>query len=649
MILWSHPKESVIIDVKTRNVVFFVLVVLFVLTRSAVLLTEPTGAGFCEAFRATVAYDWITAHKFSVVDCAFRFNEGGSVVITFLIGIIFKLFGVSVLTLHLAPLLFSFLVFSLGYKTLLRFCGFTEAVFFGIFFVFMPQSYLSLSMIAWGTHVEAVLFVMLMLYCLCGIIAESNVVSFHKILYVCALGLTCGFSVWFCYTDIIAVIAVFICIAFFNRYFRNVHLMAVMLFAFFIGFIPLILFFVNSNGANLQVYSKPILSYFFLSIDMGVIEKSVLFLTRDLPLGMFYASTPPITREQLCGIYYALLIIAAIYWVRYELRMKKSCTQEARQCISVFSVAYMVVFWILYSIGDFAVDHSNIDQGKGFRYIAAFFPLFCIVFAMAISAVQGRLRRSILAAVVIAPCFWGLISIVKPNNLLVNTSKSPLSYQSFGWSIGEKYRNDFSRALSYYEKIDKPGWNFFFCGLAEGITPRFLDQPELLVADFHNIPELYRPGFYLYLGYHAFLNASEHMGKPFSQIALLDEVYKAFAYSGAGAYVATCDKDQVSVFMTAIPQQYHCAFFEGYGRGLAYLTGYNAERSIRSVIEDLQIPSEYKACAFKGISLGIVNEEFYNNDTFLASLVDRAYMVPEQYRGKFLEGLSEAWKQIKEQ
>jgi hypothetical protein len=128
----------------------------------------------------------------------------------------------------------------------------------------------------------------------------------------------------------------------------------------------------------------------------------------------------------------------------------------------------------------------------------------------------------------------------------------------------------------------------------------------------------------------------------------LDEGNKAFAYSGAGAYVATCNKNQVSLFMTAIPRQYHCAFFEGYARGLAYLTGYNAERSIRNVIGDSQIPSDYRACSLNGISLGIVTEEFYYNDTFLALLADYAYLVPEQFRGKFLEGLSEAWQQIKE-
>ncbi len=626
---------------KERDAVI-VLVLLFILTRAAGLVADPFEVGFCETFKAMAAYDLMTARNFSVFDYAVRFNEGGSVVVVFLAAAFFKLMGVSVLVLRLVPLLFSFSSFCLGYGLLRRFFGFLPAVLFGVFFIFLPQTYVCLSMVAWGTHVEAVVFSFMVMYCLCKLVSEDPAVKNGRIPYACLLGFVGGLSVWFGYMNLIAVAAALACMAVFHRSFRDVRIVMAMACSMVVGLVPAIIFYVYSQGASWSIYSTAMLDHFPVPLPMVVMRKAWSLFTQDLPLSFFSCFLSPPVRWVLCAAYYLAVIVAGVH-AAFLMRMRKPGFTDAQRCIIVYCLAYLAVFFAAYSFSDFSVDHANLYQGKGYRYVASIFPLLSVLLAISASHLRFVAGRIALLVFAVIPCCWGMMVIVKPSYLFVNAWGNPVSYQSFGWSIALKYGHDFRKCLSYADRIDAAKRRFFFWGMAEGALERFTDDADRFFEDCKTIPEAYRPSFYMGLGANA-LNKDRDIKKAFSGMARVDQRYRRFVYAGVGAYAQAHANARKADFLLLTPAEYRGAFFEGVGAATVYVSGNDLKVSIRAVAQDRQIPLEFRANAFRGMSLAVIADEFSDSQEFLSSMTHYASTVPAAWRRDFIEGIEDVQK-----
>lgn len=624
--------------------IFTALVLLFVFTRVIALLTEPVGVGACEAFRAMAAVDMITAHKLTVLDYAFRFNEGGSIVIAFLVAVLFKLFGVTTLVLHLAPLIFSFVALCLGYLLLYRFSSPVSALLYGLLFIFPPQAYLSLSLIAWGTHVESVVFLLAIIYCLCSITADAPTTHNRRPEVAAFFGVVCVFSVWFCYTNLLAVVAAILSIAFFHRAHMSRQIIGPMVFSSAAGLLLLLLYTISTQGANWEIYSNPIQDHFTFSKVALAVQKSAVFVAHDLPRSFFFVSREPVPRGVLCGLYYAVVLVAGAYIMLCLIIRRDPKFSASQRCVVVFTGIYLLLFLVAYSFSDFHFDHNNLQQGKGYRYAVSLFQVFFLLIAVAIARIRAKGWRVIVMAFVIAPCLWGMVTIAEPENFLGNVSRNPVSYQIMGFSISMKYSNDIVKCLSYSEKLDRPARGYFFWGLGEGLVKRFFTEPERLLSDCRLIPELYRPAFYFYLTIHVLKDESKDLAKVFSFIRRIDQRYLPFVYAAVGAHVAVYDRDRMPEYLSFISPGQQYSFFEGFGAGITYLSGHDSERSILAVGKDAAIPQEYRGCAFRGIGLGILTYDLLDFREFVFSMIQHASMVPERYRRDFIEGIRKGRK-----
>lgn len=180
-----------------------VLVFVFLLLRLLPLLTAVETVVYPEELlRGNIAIA-ILENSGGPID-AYRpdFYSGGNLVVGILAAVLFKLFGTTLFSLKLVPLLFFFApaAFVL-FKLLNDFFCFRAAVLGAFLFIFPGPALTQMSLTAMGFHSESVLFTLGIFYFYCAWKREEESSS----LYLRLFAFLCGLGIWF--TPITAVTA----------------------------------------------------------------------------------------------------------------------------------------------------------------------------------------------------------------------------------------------------------------------------------------------------------------------------------------------------------------------------------------------------------------------------------------------------------
>lgn len=635
------------------------LLLLFIFLRIFILLMGNPEIGQCEVFRATAAYDFISDRKFELFDYTFRHNEGGSLVVSLMTALFFKIFGVSVFSSHLSPLFISMMSFILGFYLINKYYGSKEAIIFGTVFIFAPQTYVSLSLITWGNHVESILFTFVMIYCL-GKIISTEIVPLHReIVFPCLLGLVCGFSIWFAYINMIGVLTCVICIFISDKlfFFRKS-------FLFFLGFLiigiaPLFIYNMNyaHGGIGIILY-KPFYAHFIDFSLKRFFYKAYSLAIKDFPLSLFFTDGIIFSRKTLAFWNYLgyLVIFFLAIFVKIKSRnfnILKPDYNKKKNLLNVFIFIYLFLFLFIYLISDFSVQHGNSGQGKGYRYIAAILPLFFILFSKAYAYLFNKkyISNSFIYVLIFLN-LSGMPEIQSTKNFLKSIKTSPISYQSFGWSIANKFGYNFDKCLAYSQKIELNARNIFFWGLGEEIFNHYINNYEKLNYEFQKLPEYYRSRFYLTLGIGASKNFTniKNIKKALISIEKIDKRYLKYVYYGLGGEIAMNRFSEISNFSKYINGEYLCFFYTGVGTGVFINTKYDLEKCNYILSNDTQIDEQYRNCCFSGIGLILLtlDEHIPKPKNYYQILKSSVHKINEKYRGYFLQGITENNMLLKE-
>lgn len=144
---------------------------------------------------------------------AYHYYEGGGFVISHAAAVAFLLVGQNLLAHKLVALGFQLALLAAGCAFVRRLFGRAAALWFGLLFVFGPETYQKLSLISLGIHFEACIFLFLVL----GLGAQLLFTPNSKLRTWFFLGLVTGFGLYFSYQIAIAALWVALMLVLFRR------------------------------------------------------------------------------------------------------------------------------------------------------------------------------------------------------------------------------------------------------------------------------------------------------------------------------------------------------------------------------------------------------------------------------------------------
>lgn len=651
-----------------RKSIFMFFLLVFILLRLVILVLSPNTLSFSESFKATAAYDLITEQRFELFDYTYRHNEGGSLVTALLAAIMFKLFGITVFSFKLAPLLISICSFFLGYSLVEKYFGFRKAAIFAVLFVFAPPSYIQLSMPGFGNHAESILFFFLLISIVSKLCCLNESAIFERKVLFPLWGFICGFSIWYGYINLIAVIVSFICIFSNKRYPFRVNDWGKFLFFLLVGFLPLLVYrFVYAGGAEWIIKTKPLHAHFFTNSIGHVGRKIVSLFVYDLPRSLFYKKSGFISRNFMAYGYYMLFIglLIAHKWDRVKQATGVRENKEER-VIGFFTLTYILMFVLLYALSDFSINTQR-ESYTGGRYIIAIFPVFLVLLISKLDLQEKSMRGFFKSGCIFAMLILsisGVSSLINKNDFMQSLKRMPINYVSFGWSIADKFDDEFDKCLIYADRLDPKMRLGFFKGLGDRCVDKIFEAEKIdellkdssaFKAKCKKVPQYYKASFFAG-AIDSFAegwrwNSPNEWRKAKYYIQMLDSIFaeedKAIMFKLLGGIVADSRWERIDEFTVLIEKKYLADFYNGVGVGALFLNDLDLKQT-NNLILSLRLDEKNRQNCFRGIGWVLLAVPVSYADQIYNDFIAKSHLINTQYRKSFRFGLEEKIKFLRE-
>lgn len=237
--------------------------------------------------------------------------SGGSLVVGLLAMPFFLLFGTSAFTLELVALIFFTVALIVWILFCLRFFNYRTAIFFSILYIFSPVLFTEMSLITMGFHSESILFTAVTIFIFYEIFFGQK----RRWPYFIALGLVCGFGLWFTYIFGITLMCCLLCWFLFDKKFLLRKDFWIFSLGFLLGFSPWIYYNLKYHFQGLYICETHLSNFFALSNFLKIfdLKRSVIrFILASLysnKIWIFY-------RISLSLVYFLTFITAflSILW-----------------------------------------------------------------------------------------------------------------------------------------------------------------------------------------------------------------------------------------------------------------------------------------------------------------------------------------------
>jgi hypothetical protein len=272
----------------------------------------------------------------------YHYYEGGGFAISHLKAVAFLLVGENLLAHKLIAMLFNAAILLVGWDLTRRLFGPIAALWFGLLFVFGPESYQKLSLISLGIHFEASLFLL-------GTLSLGARILFARddrrhIWFI--LGLVTGFGLYFSYQIALAAFWVLLTLALFRTraLFRAGWIPG--LAGFLIGVIPLVVMYTLVGDLIFDIHGDPLFG--------SVSGRSNLELFREW-LSSIYIER--VLGNPINAIAWPLVVVGAAI----VLAMPDKPGDEGRRARGAYVFGYLALFCL-------AFLNSNFVRGAVFHF-----------------------------------------------------------------------------------------------------------------------------------------------------------------------------------------------------------------------------------------------------------------------------------------
>jgi hypothetical protein len=307
---------------------------------------------------------------------AYHYYEGGGFVISHCTALAFLVVGQNLLAHKLVALGFQVGILLLGCLFTRRLFGRQAATWFGLLFIFGPESYQKLGLINLGIHFEACFF----LFCVLGLGGKLLFENSQRRVDWFLLGLATGAGLYFSYQVAIAALWVAVLLI----YFRRRELLGVRcliaLLGTLIGALPLI--------AMYSLVGDEILNIHGTAISGGGRDGSNSILFREFLASIFVHGE--LGERVTPFAWLAAFVLACVFLLRRPEPLHHP-NEHSRKQAALFVMGYLVLFMVVY-LG------SGFVQGEAYHYflLLRLVPLW-IFGAVLVAAALGELSESVLS------------------------------------------------------------------------------------------------------------------------------------------------------------------------------------------------------------------------------------------------------------
>ena len=219
----------------------------------------------------------------NITDYQFSYYRGGSLIVSILYIPLAYLLGINTFSLKLVALIFSLGTFITWYIFLTKAFNNTVAILFGILFISGPPIFHTCSLMLPGSYLESGFFVILGLFLLWNLSKKKDIGLSKSYPPSFIFGLLCGFSLYFDYAFLIAIVTfLFLWLIIDSKFYIKKYFL-VFILGFLLGFSPWILTHLAGNLSNLirghsvrEIFFSRNISYMFKDLKYAVINVPIL-------------------------------------------------------------------------------------------------------------------------------------------------------------------------------------------------------------------------------------------------------------------------------------------------------------------------------------------------------------------------------------
>jgi 4-amino-4-deoxy-L-arabinose transferase-like glycosyltransferase len=648
---------------KQQEILFYLLVALFLTFRLASLFTTPCLYDNNELLKGTIAKEIIDGKKWSIFDFHTRAFEGGSAVMGIITAFFFLVFGESIYTLKLAPLTVNLFTFIFWLFLTYRYFGFRCALLTGILFILSPPNFVRYSMINKAAHYESTFFTVLTLLILYKIFFPKttkldpygdNEMRLQNIppVYIFLLGIVSGFGLYFGYIYIITIITFFFLFFVLNKIFFSFKNLLLYVCSFLIGFSPWILFGLRYKFINLYHINAPFLNYFSAHGFLGRMKQTFISWLGD----SFAFSGLGLINTKIISYFYLFLFMISFFGLifanwNYFLRIFRNALFFKKNNIydlKVTKILPILAFIILFFIGFLLTDVYEKANEHKYKF---FFPLYPFIFTtialflIRLFQCQGGLRKIVTPIAATMICLIISIGFFENLNLIKirNFGKLARRHLPYSYNLSARHlyllNSDVELSLKMINMLKKEKKMSAYVGLIFAVRKR-------LPLEFGYFKDLFgkmveedcKPDFYRFMTIAVCHNDTVGSRFIMDLMASVDKKYRDYCYEGLGYYLVYAQK--FKEVLQYSNDKYLPSLYRGLGMGIAnnlYLRGANLSFYFK-YINMLDEPSLKYLYEGMGCNLGFFEEDIPENiNNKSISIISRD--IPSLFMGNFYNGL----------
>lgn len=621
---------------KKRLRSYFILVsviIVFLLFKLSQLLTdiEPFMA-YEEITNGCLAHDVAKGNLLmGIFDYQARVYSGGTLISGILTIPFFLLFGHSIISLKLVPLLFGILILALWFNYLRDAFGLRTALFFALFFTFPSNLLCRVQLIAWGNHFESMFFTILTFLTVKKIVETENEAETKNWEWFFILGFISGLGIYFDYIHFITLLALAVIVLIVKRNLFKVKNILIYIPGFILGFSPWIGYRIYKSITEPESplffsyqFSKRIDSNFTLS---NVLKRIYKITFSDIPASLQYRNINS-SITSVSG--YLILIISFVFASIFLMKLLRSRNFTVS---NLFPVIFPLVFLFMFYFSGFynyMLPEMEWYFVSKYRYFPPLLPFFYFFiswgtgkYLMDSKKIQAKFLSVIILSSIIFCGFFEGSSYIKPSKYLLGRIYKGYSY----WELIPAYlsvpRNEttLNNIVRYLDDGDAAA---YFSYIGEKLYGTFENDKDFIQKTASSRTEPLKYSLYTGIGEALYQKIEEYPEKIKDQIERLPEKYKEACYDG-----------YFFAFSMTIPYQ---------PSDDGKQVNWDVKRVLQ-IIEDIN--PLYRNAAYRGLGRAIMSREIFYTTSKLLSLeivmpkcLSALKDVPDEGKDPIIEGYS---------
>ena len=404
-----------------------------------------------EIHRGSTAVELLDGPILPVLDYQYAHFFGGSLVVSIVAMPFVALFGPSILSVKLAPLVFNALAVALLFLILDRWASRRAAWIGGLSYAVASPGYSLLATTAFGSHVESNALVLACVYLALRMYDDDPPRPARAL----AFGALAGFAVYFGYIVLIALAAIALHRFLEDRGFVLRRSFGLVLVGFAVGLSPWLVYNLRHDFAGTKIYGRGVDTLLGEADSPSRVGRFAELISDHYAHSFFFRDQAGLPRAALDWTFALGLAAAAALAVLAFGRQRGVDGRPREARLGSLCTLYLVFYALAYVTTDFKLGNPR-SYAVSYRYLYTTYPFLFMAAGLGLDALaqccaRGRVAARFWAALLVGLGLFGNLGLVQPNQLGAPLEVPGYSRVTFGRFIVLRYLDELDQVHAAIE------------------------------------------------------------------------------------------------------------------------------------------------------------------------------------------------------